>query len=50
MIPPKRLDSAALAGRLRRLAPVLRSNGVGVEFERVGKDRTRTIAIMKRAA
>ncbi|PZN98322.1 MAG: hypothetical protein DCF30_14380 [Hyphomicrobiales bacterium] len=50
MVPPKRLDPAALAGRLRRLAPVLRSNGVGVEFERVGKDRTRTIAITKRAA
>lgn len=50
MVPPKRLDPASLAGRLRRLAPVLRSNGVGVEFERVGKDRTRTIAITKRAA
>ncbi|MDP3600731.1 MAG: hypothetical protein Q8R85_06115 [Bosea sp. (in: a-proteobacteria)] len=50
MVPPKRLDPAALAGRLRRLAPVLRSNGVGVEFDRVGKDRTRTIAITRRAA
>lgn len=50
MVPPKRLNPAALAGRLRRLAPVLRSNGVGVEFDRGGKSRIRTIAITKKEA
>ena len=50
MVPPKRLDPAALAGRLRRLAPVLRANALDIEFDREGKDRTRTISITRRAA
>lgn len=48
LVPPKRLEPAALAGRLRRLAPVLRANGVAVEFDREGKDRTRVITIARR--
>lgn len=49
MVPPKRLEPAALAGRLRRLAPVLRANALDIEFDREGKDRTRTIVMTRRA-
>lgn len=48
MVPPKRLEPAALAGRLRRLAPVLRANAIDIAFDRAGKDRTRIIAITRR--
>ncbi len=50
LVPPRRLEPAALAGRLRRLAPVLRANAIEVGFEREGKERTRIIAITRRVA
>ncbi len=50
MIPPRRLDPAALGGRLRRIAPILRTRVVSVEFDRSGKDRIRYITISKRSA
>ena len=34
MVPPKVLDPAALAGKLRRLAPVLRARGIDIAFDR----------------
>ncbi|ODT23491.1 MAG: hypothetical protein ABS35_12815 [Kaistia sp. SCN 65-12] len=49
LVPPRRLEPAALAGRLRRLAPVLRANGIEIAFDREGKDRTRVISVTRRA-
>lgn len=43
--PPRKLEPAALAGHLRRIAPVLRSNWIEVEFTRAGKNRDRTITL-----
>ena len=48
MVPPKVLDPAALAGKLRRLAPVLRARGIDITFDRASaKGRTRTIAMTR---
>ena len=48
MVPPKVLDPAALAGKLRRLAPVLRARGIDIAFDRASaKGRTRTIAMTR---
>lgn len=49
ILPPKRLKPAALGGHLRRLAPVLRANGIAVEFAREGKGRDRVITIIRHA-
>jgi hypothetical protein len=40
----------ALAGRLRRAAPLLRKVGIEIHFDRVGKARTRTIHITAAAS
>lgn len=45
LVPPRRLEPAALGGRLRRIAPVLRANGVAVEFAREGKNRDRVVVV-----
>lgn len=50
MVPPRHLDPAALGGRLRRIAPILRTRVISVEFERSGKDRIRYITISGRSA
>ncbi len=50
MVPPRHLDPAALGGRLRRIAPILRTRVISVEFERSGKDRIRYITISRRSA
>jgi hypothetical protein len=41
-------NARALSGRLRRLAPALRSIGLVMRFEREGHDRRRLITIEKR--
>jgi hypothetical protein len=38
-------DATRLSGRLRRVAPFLRSIGIEINIERKGKERTRTITI-----
>jgi len=43
--PPRNLEPAVLAGQLRRIAPVLRANGIEVAFTREGKNRDRTIEL-----
>lgn len=49
-VPFKSLEPAALGGRLRRLAPVLRSSGIDVGFAREGKGRDRVIFISRKDA
>lgn len=45
LVPPKRLKPAALGGRLRRMAPVLRANDVAIDFSRERKNRDRVVVI-----
>jgi hypothetical protein len=45
LVPPRRLEPAALGGRLRRVAPVLRASGVAIDFSRERKNRDRMIEI-----
>lgn len=47
IVPPKRHEPTPLAGRPRRLAPVLRPNGIEIAFERQGKGRDRLITISR---
>lgn len=45
ILPPRRLEPAALGGHLRRIAPVLRASGIAIGFAREGKGRDRVITI-----
>ena len=50
IVPPRRLERAALGGHLRRIAPVLRANGIAIGFAREGKGRDRVITITRNAS
>lgn len=50
VLPPRRLEPAAIGGHLRRVAPVLRASGIALAFTREGKSRDRVITIIHNAA
>jgi len=45
IVPRKPINPAVLGGRLRRLAPILRSRGISIDFDRVAKGRDRLITL-----
>lgn len=45
IVPRKPINPAALGGRLRRLAPILRARGISIDFDRAGKGRDRLITL-----
>lgn len=45
IVPSKSINPAALGGRLRRLAPILRARGISIDFGRVAKGRDRLITL-----
>ncbi|MBA4222751.1 MAG: hypothetical protein C0458_18640 [Methylobacterium sp.] len=47
LVPPRRLDPAALGGHLRRIAPILRADGIEISFSRDGKGRDRLITVAR---